>query len=107
MGLLNRKSKPGATVQRLPSGSFTVDSHGNVMMATVASDFPRERLGGIAEQVLSLFREAQAASLPLAELTLHFAEFSVTARDMHGGAIIFLSPKNMFATSPPAVGTRL
>jgi hypothetical protein len=107
MGLLNWKSKPIAVIQRLPSGSFTVDSHGHVMTTTVASDFPREQLGDIAQQVLSIFREAQAASLPLAELSLHFAEFCVTARDMHGGAIIFLSPKNMFANSPSAAGTRL
>ena len=107
MGLLNWNAKPSPSIQRLPSGSFTVDGHGHVMTTTVASDFPREQLGDIAQQVLSLFREAQAASLPLEEISLHFAEFCVTARDMHGGAIIFLSPKNPFANLPPAAGTRL
>jgi hypothetical protein len=100
MGLLNFFSKTPPAVERLPVGSFTVDSHGNVKTATVASDFPRDRLADIANEVLLLLRAARAASLPLAEIGIHFAEFRITAREIHGGAIIFLSPRNASAPKP-------
>jgi hypothetical protein len=106
MGLLNWFSSARPAIQRLPSGSFTVDRHGNVMTATVASAFPRGTLADIAREVLALFREARASQMPLAEISLQFASLHITARDLQGGAIIFLSPQNVFATPSPD-GTRL
>ena len=103
MGFLDffSKPRPSATLQRLPSGSMTVDRHGHIVMATVTSTYPREVLQEIANEVLHLFREARASQLPLSECTLHFPSFSIKARDMHGGAMIFLSPKNSFPTPRP------
>ena len=37
-------------------------------------------------------REARKAHLPLNEFSIHFASLHVTAREVRGGAIIFLSP---------------
>jgi hypothetical protein len=93
MGFLKLFSKPDADVQRLPSGSMTVDRHGAIVMATVSSTYPAELLGEIAREVLALFREGHAAQMPLAELNVHFASLQITARELRGGAIIFLTPK--------------
>jgi hypothetical protein len=101
MGLLNLFSKPGAAVQRLPSGTITVDRHGNVVMTTVASIYPEALLRDIAGEVLALFREARTVQMPLNELILDFASLRISAREMRGGAIIFLAPVSTFATSPP------
>ena len=93
MGFLNLFAKSGAAVQRLPSGSMTVDSQGRIVTTTVSSAYPPELLQEIAEEVLLLFREAVTAQMPLTELNIHFASLQISAREMRGGAIIFLSPK--------------
>ena len=93
MGLLNLFSKSRATVHRLPTGSITVDRNGEIVTTTVSSTCPPQVLRNITQEVLTLFREARAKHLPLAELNLHFASLQITAREMRGGAIIFLSPR--------------
>ena len=99
MGFIRLFSKTRAAVQRLPSGSMTVDRDGNVVATTVSSVYPRSVLREIADEVLSVFREARAAQIPLSEFNLHFATLRITAREMRGGAIVFLSPKSPFRTS--------
>jgi hypothetical protein len=98
MGFLNFFSKSSAAVQRLPSGTFTVDRQGNIVTTTVSSSYPSELLRQIAEEVLTLFREAQLAQMPLSEFNINFASLQITARELRGGAIVFLSPKT---TSSP------
>ncbi|HLP77375.1 MAG TPA: hypothetical protein VK327_10715 [Candidatus Paceibacterota bacterium] len=93
MGFLKFFSKSGAAVQKLPSGSFTVDRNGNIVAATVASSYPPELLEVIASEVLKLFRDARDGQVPLTEFNLHFASLQITARELRGGAIVFLSPK--------------
>jgi hypothetical protein len=102
MGILNWLSKSGPDFQKLPAGSFTVDRHGSVLTTTVGSEFSRRRLGDIGREVLSLFHAARAAQMPLTGLDLNFAGLHIAAREMQGGAIIFLSPQNPLAASPPA-----
>ncbi|HSY74607.1 MAG TPA: hypothetical protein VK810_03985 [Dongiaceae bacterium] len=102
MGLLKWFSSSRPAVHKLPSGSFTVDRHGKVATSTVVTDFPVSLLDDIAKEILSVFREAHAAQMPLAEVSLDFAGLQISARDMQGGAIIFLSPKNPLATASPA-----
>ncbi|HEV2207791.1 MAG TPA: hypothetical protein VG167_03400 [Verrucomicrobiae bacterium] len=99
MGLLNLFSKPSASVQRLPRGSLTIDRKGQVVATTVPSAFPAEVVQEVGAQVLRLFEEARRAQMPLAELNLHFASLQITARELRGGAVIFLKPKNLFLQS--------
>ena len=102
MGLLKWFSSSRPAVHKLPSGSFTVDRHGKVATNTVGKDFPTSLLDDIAKEILSVFHEARAAQMPLAEVSLDFAGLQISARDMQGGAIVFLSPKNPLATASPA-----
>ena len=93
MGFLKFFSKSGATLQRLPSGSLTVDRTGRVVTTTISSSYPQHLLQEVASEVLRMFQEARKVQMPLSELNIHFASLRITAREMRGGAIIFLSPK--------------
>lgn len=93
MGILKLFTKASPSVTTLPSGSVTIDRHGHILASTVNSSCPGKVLEEIAEQVLRLFREARDAQMPLSEMTLHFASMQIKAREMRGGALIFLKPK--------------
>jgi hypothetical protein len=93
MGFLNLFSKPAPTLFRLPSGSFTVDREGKMLVGTLPSSFPAELVREISEQVLAAFRESADNQLPLSELIISYPSLRITARELRGGAIIFLSPK--------------
>jgi hypothetical protein len=97
MGLLNLFSKPAPTLLRLPSGSFTVDRQARVLVGTLPSSFPAELMDDIAQQVLAAFRAAAAVQLPLCELAVNYPSLKITARELRGGAIIYLSPKAPYA----------
>jgi len=96
MGLLSLFSKPSPALQLLPTGSMTIDRNCHVLATTISSSCPSELIQDIGSQVLRLFREARKAQMPLSELTLQFASLQITARELRGGAIIFLTPKHSF-----------
>jgi hypothetical protein len=96
MGFLSLFSKPSPGVQVLPSGTLTVDRNNQILATTVSSACSPEVLQEIGDQVLTLFRQARKAQLPFSELTLHFSSLKITARELRGGAIIFLAPKHNF-----------
>jgi hypothetical protein len=96
MGFLGLFSKPSPGVQVLPSGTVTVDRNNQILATTVSSACSEEVLQEIGDQVLTLFRHARKAQLPLSELTIHFSSLKITARELRGGAIIFLAPKHTF-----------
>jgi hypothetical protein len=64
-----------------------------VVTSTVSSTYPPELLGEIGRNVLAIFLEARTVQLPLAELSVHYGSLRITARELRGGAIIFLSPQ--------------
>jgi hypothetical protein len=100
MGFLKKIFRRTATVQELPSGSLTVDRNGNTITSTISSGYPAGLLKEIARDVLTLFQEARDAQMPLAEISLHFASLRVTARELRGGAIIFLFPQTAMLQTP-------
>jgi hypothetical protein len=104
MGILNWFFKSGPDFQKLPAGGFTVDHHGNVMTTTVGSGCSQRLLESIAREVLSLFREARAAQMPLTGLDLNYSGLHITARETQGGAIIFLSPQDSKLAAPSPAG---
>jgi hypothetical protein len=101
MGFMNLFSRPAPTLLRLPSGSFTVDRQGSVVIGTLPSSFPEEMVQAIADEVLSTFREAGTAQLPLSELVVHYPSLRITARELRGGAMIFLAPTANHALTQP------
>ena len=92
MGFLNLFAKPPPTLLRLPTGSFTVDRQGAVVVGTLPSNFPTEVVEAIGRDVLSAFKGAADAQLPLGELIVYYPSLKITARELRGGAIVFLSP---------------
>jgi hypothetical protein len=93
MGFLSFKPDTGMAMLKLPSGSFTVDRAGNIVSSTVPTSFPPAQINRIAEFVLNTFERGHEAGYPFAELIIHFAAFKLSARELRGGAIVFLSPQ--------------
>lgn len=100
MGLLKKLFRRPAAVQELPSGSLTVDRNGNTITSTISSAYPSALLKDIARDVLKLLSEAREAQMPLAEVSLNFASLRITARELRGGAIIFLFPQTAMLQTP-------
>jgi hypothetical protein len=99
MGLLSIFSKPAKPLLQLPSGSFSIDRSGNVLAGTLPSSFPRELVEQIGQCITDTFRDAHGVQLPLDELVVHYPGLKITAREMRGGAMIFLSTTNSFAST--------
>lgn len=97
MGLLNLFTKPSPKLIPLPSGSFTVDRDGRILASTLSQSFPEHLVHEVATAVLSAFRSAQKAKLPLSEIALRYSTLKITARELRGGAIVFLAPQTMSA----------
>ena len=94
MGFLKRFFRSHAAVQQLPAGTITVDRSGQILTSTVASTYSRGLLRDIGRDVLDVFREARNAEMPLSEINLQFGSLHVSARELRGGAIIFLIPQS-------------
>jgi hypothetical protein len=102
MGFLKRlfRIRSRAAVQQLPSGSIAVDREGNVVTSTVSSAYSKDLLREIGRDVLALFREAREAQMPLAEVSINFVSLHITARELRGGAVIFLFPQTALSPLP-------
>jgi hypothetical protein len=80
---------------KLPSGAFALDQTGQVITSTLPANFPKAQMREIGAHVLSFFRGAQKAQMPLHELNVYYPTLKVTARSLRGGALIFLSPQTL------------
>src|SRR3954453_11152780 len=96
MGALKQLSqhKP-ATLARLPSGCFSIHRGGELVGSTLPGSFPEERMLEIGRLVLETFRSAQTTSLLLVDLRIHYSGLLISAREMRGGALIFLTPATL------------
>ena len=103
MGLLSIFSKPAKPLLQLHSGSFSIDRGGNVLAVTLPSSFPRELIKEIGECITETFQDAHSNQLPLDELVIYYPGFKITAREMRGGAVVFLSTPSTF---DPSLNTR-
>ena len=96
MGLLTFLTRADPTrLVHLPSGSFTIDREGTILTSTVPQSFPSGRMQDIGEQVIASFEAAKQAQMPLAEIIVYYAALKVLARELRGGAIIFLMPQSL------------
>jgi hypothetical protein len=78
---------------RFPRGSYTVSSTGKIMVSTLPGGFPRERMESIGKVILSALASARELGMPFTELAADFAGLEIRARDLVGGAIIFITPR--------------
>ena len=89
--LFGRESAAAAPMS-LPSGTFTMDRTGKIVTSTLSNNFPEKLALEIGRVVVDTFRRAQAADVVLTELTVNYAALKLTARELRGGAIVFLAP---------------
>jgi hypothetical protein len=102
MGFLTQFNKaPKPDLKRLPTGTFTVDADCRVVSSTVPGTVPEAQVRDIGRQILAIFEGARHANLQFAELVVQYAAFKITAREMRGGAIIFLSPRALQSAPKP------
>ena len=94
MGFLGLFSKtaPETAVAKLPTGSFTIDRTGRIVASTLPRSFDEKLPQEIGSIVLEMFLKAQTVNLPLKEVFIHYAGLKITARELRGGAMIFLAP---------------
>jgi len=95
MAFLKFFSRSQPKLAALPRGSFTVDRQGRILISTLPQLFPAAIVKDISEQVLAAFRAAQAAKSPLTELIVRYSTLKLTARELRGGAIVFLVPQTL------------
>jgi lactam utilization protein B len=82
-------------LSKLPSGSFAVDRDGRLVVTTLPGSFPEAQMKEIGQRVLAFFRGAEIAQVPVQELNVYYSSLKVTARNLRGGAIVFLSPQTL------------
>jgi hypothetical protein len=94
MGLLDLFSRSSRkALVHLPSGSFTMDREGRIMTSTLPRSFPEQFILEIGKQVLTCFRGAEKGHVQLSEIVIQFAALKILARELRGGAIVFLMPQ--------------
>ena len=89
------KRKLNAKLVKLPSGAFALDENGKIVSSTLPGSFPVAHMREIGERVMAFFRGAQHAQVPLQEVNVYYPSLRVTARNLRGGAIIFLLPQTL------------
>lgn len=94
MGFLSKFTKSSVEPARLPNGAFTVDAQGRIVSSTVPRWVPQKQVQAIGQHVLAVFSGAKHAQMQFSEVVVQYGAFKITAREMRGGAMIFLAPKN-------------
>ena len=95
MGFLTRIfSSDRLPLRQLPCGSFTLDREGRILTSTLPQSFPVEFLREIGDPVLASFQSARKAHLPLTEIIIHYSALKVMARELGGGALVFIMPQS-------------
>lgn len=95
MGRLAFTAKPASLgLVPLPSGCFTVDANRRIVASTLPHSFPADTVRQIAQVVLEAFQHASAAQMDFAELHIQYPALKLTARELRGGAIVFLTPQS-------------
>ncbi len=94
MGLLNlfssKKDEP--KLERLPSGSFTVDRDGKILTSTLPQGFAEASVREIGKIVVEAMLSAREANLTVSDLVIYYSGLKITAKEQRGGAMIFLAP---------------
>jgi hypothetical protein len=97
MGIMKSffKKRTQRKLGKIPSGTFSLDREGQIIASTMPQWFPVAEMRDIGGRVLAFFRNAQQAQMPLQELNVYYPTLRVTARNLRGGALIFLLPQTL------------
>jgi hypothetical protein len=104
MGVLNPFHRTAIPIEagRMPSGCFAVHREGGVICSTLPHWFPEKTAVEIARVVTAAFRIASETNVTLTEMFVRYRGLTIIARDLRGGAIIFLTPnESHFARKAP------
>lgn len=83
---------------RMPSGCFAVNRQGGIICSTLPQWFPMETAEEIGDTILASFRIASETNVKLTDISVRYSGMNILARDLRGGALIFLVPNvNHFA----------
>ncbi len=77
---------------QFPAGSFKINREGQVSISTLPRSFPPTHLQTIGKHILAGFRSADRAQIRLDEFLIQYGTLKLVARQLRGGAIIFLMP---------------
>ena len=103
MGLLNYipflSRSYDTDLTRLPSGTFTMDSKGTVVSSTLPTAFPQAHLKEIGRCVMESFRAAKQSRIKINEIHIHYSTLKITAKEMKGSAVVFVTPTSLEESS--------
>jgi len=99
MGFLSLFNRAPSALLPLPKGSFTVDRHGAIIASTLPQSYPDWFAESIGREVVAAFKAAQDAQTPLYEIVVRYSNLKLTARELRGGAIVFLAPQTFSSTT--------
>jgi hypothetical protein len=92
---------PNPQLGKLPSGTFTVDAQCHIVSSTVPQSVPAAQVKEVGAQVLGIFESGRRAQMQFSELVIQYEAFKITARELRGGAIVFMTPRSLQSTSKP------
>ena len=95
MDILKWFGASSSSLKPLPKGSFTVDTNGRVLASTLPHDFSEDMTRTIGQTVQKTFISAHESQRPIHEFVVRYSNLKITARELRGGAIIFLTPQTL------------
>lgn len=96
MGLLNFSSrKKPLEIHALPSGCITIDRNGAIVASTISQSIRPAHLQQIARVVFHALQGARGANLSMTEIHVEYPALTMVARELKGGAIVFLTPRRL------------
>jgi hypothetical protein len=78
---------------RFPRGSFTIAADGRIVVSTLPGSFPREKMEAIGLTIVGALASAREAGNPFTEIAADYAGLEIRARDLAGGAVVFITPE--------------
>lgn len=96
MGLLKFFNRPGETpppgIGGIPTGALLVNRAGNIVASSLPSSLPRTLVTQIGRTALQAFAAARRIQSPLQTFDTYYRDLKISAIELRGGALIFLSP---------------
>ena len=103
MGILKLFSRSAVTHPKLtrpPAGAIAVDRAGAIVASTLPSAVSQAALQQIGRSALHSFAAGRKIDAPFSDLVVQFDGFKIVARELRGGALLFLQPETPDSSLP-------